>query len=352
LRKIDAVITWVDGGDPNHRAKRLRALEQCTSSLAWNSNATTRFKDTGEIYFCLASILKYAPFIRNIFVVTDAQVPAGIDSFFESGICDPTKIKVVDHSEIFRGLEQALPTFNSLSIETMLWRIPDLSEEFIYFNDDMFLASESTLQDFVLPDGRLVLYGIFMRVWPRVFKARLKQWRTNIKPKKTPKFSHKLGQAMAAHRLGHTRYLAAGHTPKVLRKSTLAAYFNANRDILERQIGYMFRSRNQFNPIALANSIEIDQHAAVVRGIEELFYLEPRDLSSCDFNSFQSSSYKFGCIQSADEFDPIKRSKIYAILIDKFRDALSPEITEELRISYVDYGDLVNPNLSQPNTGL
>lgn len=347
MRKIDAVITWVDGEDPNHRAKRLRALEQRTYSLAWNSNTTTRFGDTGEIYFCLASILKYAPFIRNIFVVTDAQVPAGIDSFFESGICDPSKIKVVDHSEIFRGLEQALPTFNSLSIETMLWRIPDLSEEFIYFNDDMFLASESTLQDFVLPDGRLVLYGTLMRVWPRVFKAHLKQWGRKLKPNKTPKFSHKLGQAMAAHRLGHTRYLAAGHTPKVLRKSTLAAYFNANLDILEKQIGYMFRSRDQFNPIALANSIEIEQDAAVVRGIEELLYLEPRDLSSCDFNSFQSSSFKFGCIQSADEFDPIKRSKIYAILLEKFYDALPAEIAEELRRRYVQQDELTNPKTSR-----
>lgn len=184
MEKIDAVITWVDGEDPEHQRKRLQASQRSPLEISRNSNVPTRFQNNGEIYFCIASILKYAPFIRKIFIVTDAQIPAKLESFAKSGICERDKIVIIDHSEIFKGFEKHLPTFNSLSIETMLWRIPGLSQEFIYFNDDMFLASDNTKQDFVFPDGRLVIYGTMMRVWPRVFKARLKRWEHKLRPKK------------------------------------------------------------------------------------------------------------------------------------------------------------------------
>ena len=68
---IDAVITWVDGNDPLHQRKMSLAV----SSEKKKKNNLSKYKEAGEIYYCVQSIIKFAPFIRNIFIVTDNQVP-------------------------------------------------------------------------------------------------------------------------------------------------------------------------------------------------------------------------------------------------------------------------------------
>ena len=70
---IDAVITWVDGNDPLHQKKITEALSLEKSKRLYIGSS--KYKQIGEIYFCVLSILKFAPFIRNIFIVSDSQVP-------------------------------------------------------------------------------------------------------------------------------------------------------------------------------------------------------------------------------------------------------------------------------------
>mgnify|MGYP001216085635 FL=1 len=83
LEDMDAIITWVDGSDPQHVQKRREALSAAGYHIDRPTNGTeeTRFSNLGEVYYCIASILKYAPFIRNIYVVTDNQVPGYIHDF-------------------------------------------------------------------------------------------------------------------------------------------------------------------------------------------------------------------------------------------------------------------------------
>ena len=47
-----------------------------------------------------------------------------------------------------RDRPQYLPTYNSHTIELNLHRIPGLSENFVYFNDDVFLIRPVTPQHF------------------------------------------------------------------------------------------------------------------------------------------------------------------------------------------------------------
>jgi Stealth protein CR2, conserved region 2/Stealth protein CR1, conserved region 1 len=130
VREIDAVIAWVDGSEAQHLASRLKHRGGLRRS--------TRFADSGEIYYCIASILKYAPFIRRIWIVSDAQSPKFLREFAKAGLCEPDFIQVVDHTALLSDFPEALPTFNSRTIEAVLWRIPGLSERFVYFNDDFF----------------------------------------------------------------------------------------------------------------------------------------------------------------------------------------------------------------------
>ena len=137
---IDAVITWVDGNDPVHKAKRKSYISCAEEDKSDDIGGETRFMSSGEIVCCVGSILRYAPFVRRIFIVTDSQRPR-LKNFIASNFPSPqTTVEIVDHREIFRGYEDFLPTFNSLSIETMLYRIPGLSEHYVYFNDDVFIS--------------------------------------------------------------------------------------------------------------------------------------------------------------------------------------------------------------------
>ena len=67
---IDAVITWVDGNDPLHKKKieKILSLEENKRLYVGSS----KYKQIGEIYFCVLSIIKFAPFVRYIFIVSDS----------------------------------------------------------------------------------------------------------------------------------------------------------------------------------------------------------------------------------------------------------------------------------------
>ena len=141
-RPVDAVITWVDGEDQKHKEKINR---YASKTIKKNNGFSSRYAQVNEIQYCVHSILKYADFIRNIFIVTDNQNT----KFFADEKSDRyKKVKIVDHVEIFGDNKPLLPVFNSRSIETKIHRIPGLAEHFIYFNDDMILLRPVSKSDF------------------------------------------------------------------------------------------------------------------------------------------------------------------------------------------------------------
>ena len=71
---IDAVITWVDGADPKHKEKIARYSK--TPKFVATKAFDKRFTNVDEVKYVVHSILKYAPFVRKIFIVTDEQTPA------------------------------------------------------------------------------------------------------------------------------------------------------------------------------------------------------------------------------------------------------------------------------------
>lgn len=144
VSKIDAVFLWVDGKDTNYKNKILPYLKKSNNYSEKKFN--TRYEQINEIEFAVKSILKFAPYINNIFIVTDNQIPLFLkdkdsDSLF-------SKVSIIDHSTIFRDLESFLPIFNSRTIESCIHRIPQLSEHFIYLNDDFFIIKHTTEKDF------------------------------------------------------------------------------------------------------------------------------------------------------------------------------------------------------------
>lgn len=144
--EIDLVYLWVDGNDPEWRAKRNALIGATEDTSATNCDG--RYADNDELRYSLRSAELYAPWIRRIYIVTDKQVPRWLDTRH-------SKIRIVDHSEILPP--ESLPTFNSTVIEHALHRIPDLAEHFLYANDDMYFNRPVAPSDFFTSDGKPIV---------------------------------------------------------------------------------------------------------------------------------------------------------------------------------------------------
>ena len=161
---IDVVYTWVNGSDPRWlRKKEFWMLKMNISAVAGSysgggivagatsgsnitdnssvsqamnasillhsanstgSNSTAeevddrvssnRYRDSGELRYSLRSLVKNAPWVRKIYVVTDNQIPQWLN--LETG-----RLAVVSHTDIFPNRSH-LPVFSSPAIEAHLHR--------------------------------------------------------------------------------------------------------------------------------------------------------------------------------------------------------------------------------------
>lgn len=140
--KIDIVIPYVDGTDPEW----IKLFNQYASTkIDENVNGKTRFRGQGDFFkYVFRGIDKFIPWINNVFLLVQSksQVPAWLNQ---------KKIKVITHENFIP--EEYLPTFNSCTIEMFLWNIPELSEKFIYINDDFYALKPATADDFFTETG-------------------------------------------------------------------------------------------------------------------------------------------------------------------------------------------------------
>jgi len=104
-----------------------------------NEVSEARFRDYGLLKYWFRGVEKFAPWVRNVYLVTCGQRPEWLDTAHP-------KLRLVDHADYIP--REFLPTFNSSVIEVHLHRIPGLSEHFVYFNDDFFITAPIGQQRF------------------------------------------------------------------------------------------------------------------------------------------------------------------------------------------------------------
>jgi hypothetical protein len=315
---IDAVILWVDGSDAKLAEKRRRYLAGEHLSTAHPGAIPARFASSNEIRYCLLSILTFAPFIRNIFIVTDDQDPGLAEEVNEKFPGRAGCIRIVDHKEIFRGYEEYLPSFNSSSIQTLIWKINGLSENFIYFNDDTILIRDTAEEDWFI-GGKPVIRGRWL--WPPVRKIAgnaLKVFvNRHIRGNKDyrPKISFYIRQWQTSRLTGtRWRYFFHCHTAHPMRIKTLENYFGANEELLRKTISYRFRDARQLIVTSLAYHLEILTNSAHQARIN-LGYLHPwysearlnRRITRCR----KDNGIKSVCIQSIEMLGSGQRKKIF-----------------------------------------
>lgn len=318
---IDAVITWVDGSDPAH-AERLRAYLAQTGGARPAAADPTRFNDAGELEYCVASILRFAPWLRTIHIVSDGQVPRLMQRLASTPVAD--RVRIVDHREIFAGHERHLPTFNSRAIITALWRIPGLAERFLYFNDDFALIQPVRPQDFF--DGETMLVRGDWR--PQSAHRPLRRAVVGLRrllgrdpaSSATARVRNLAAQEESARLAGYQReYLRMYHNPFPMRRSTLEHYFARHPDQLEYNLSFRLRSPKQFKTECLAAHLEFAAGRARLDHRLRTVQLKPseqwlprlrRKLASADADP----RYAFACVQSLELAAPTAQNDVIAWL--------------------------------------
>lgn len=233
---IDAVITWVDGDDPEFRALRdHHAAVAKADPLDPDHHSQlrftrTRYADAGELRYCLRSILRFGKFIRKIWIVTAGHLPKYFD---RAGM--PDNISFVSHREIFQGYEDCLPTFNSEAIESMLWRIDGLAENFLYFNDDVMLLSGARQEHFFAAAHHV--HG---------------HWR-DADALGGPQWLETRVNAARLFGFDRTNFLLEAHAVHPLVRSEFASLVADKGEQLCENLRYRFRNRNSIYPISLYN---------------------------------------------------------------------------------------------------
>ena len=165
--EIDFVVTWVDMDDPKWKKDLAEYSGKIDNSK--NELSAARFRDYGFLKYWFRGVEKFAPWVRKIHFVTSGQKPDWLDE-------NNPKLNLVNHEDYIP--KQFLPCFNSNVLEYYLHKIPDLSDNFVYFNDDFFITNKVEPERFFkngLPcDIAAFRFNSGISQWAKMLKTNLK----------------------------------------------------------------------------------------------------------------------------------------------------------------------------------
>ncbi len=134
---IDLVIPWVDGSDPAW-------LEEKNKYLKHKSINSGFYQDHGTMRYWFRCVEKNMPWIRYVFFITWGHTPEWL-------VTDHPKLKIINHKDYLPN--EFIPTFNPNPLNLNLHRIKELSEHFIYAEDDIFFLGKQCPEDFFSDEG-------------------------------------------------------------------------------------------------------------------------------------------------------------------------------------------------------
>lgn len=278
---VDIVFTYVNGYDPEF----IKMKNSYLNTINKKYNPDIRIKGLDEIIYSVNSVIKFIPWIRKIFIVTNNQIPPIDKILIFSG-----KVIIIDHKNIIDP--QYLPTFNSDVIESYLHNIPDLSEIFLYNNDDVMHLNYINRRDiYEIRNNKILLkirnnYSMNRPVYHNEYSQRLNYTKNlflNVKP--------------------NIRLINNHHT-KILRKSTMEYIENKFPELLNEMrvnhlrgtgyIQYLFFLLNVDN--ILNNNIIINNSKDVIEK-----HFGNKKARPFSFNDVLKKRPKFVCFNSMDQ---------------------------------------------------
>ena len=248
--KIDIVIPWVDGSDPEWLEEKNTWFSVQNPDKNFNSH--NRYQSWDNLKYWFRAVDKFLPWINNIFFITWGHVPDFLN-------LENPKLKIINHREYIP--EKYLPTFNVNTIELNLHRISGLSERFIYFNDDTFplmpirrdyyfmgnMPCDEAIETPIIPvmAGEIDQYTWNMRaldisVINRNFDKRSVQ-KQNHEKWFAPCYEELLERNMSLGYWNNFVGFRDPHVPTAFLKSTFQKVWDAESEVLDRSCATKFR---------------------------------------------------------------------------------------------------------------
>lgn len=131
---MDFVLPWVDGSDPVWRKQYHRYKLKETGD-----KREARFRSWNNLKYWFRGVEVYAPWVNTIHFITFGHYPDWLN-------INHPKLHIVNHSDFIP--DKYLPTFNSRVFALNLHRISNLSERYVYFNDDIFVIDSISPKHF------------------------------------------------------------------------------------------------------------------------------------------------------------------------------------------------------------
>lgn len=237
---IDIVYTWCSDADAVWRAKRTAAAKACGLAGDAGGNAACRFIDNDDLKYSFRSLDLYVPWVRKVFLVIDDDItpPAWLR-------LDHPKLRIVRLKEIMP--DPGKPCFCSDSIEHRIAFIADLSEHYLYSNDDCLFYRTVGPSFFFTSDG----YPKFRFAGQRdphspgvhiLYESNLLRAETLVR-ERHERLSRSCEMAMA--RYPH-------HCIDAYRRSDVQDIYSAYRDVIEPMFDYPFRRPENVQRIVYA----------------------------------------------------------------------------------------------------
>ena len=246
---IDIVIPWVDGSDPEWQQEFRKYSAQATGR---DDNSEIRYRDWDNLQYLFRGIEKFAPWVRKVHFITTGQRPKWLN-------LDAPKLNFVRHEDFIP--QEWLPTFSVRPIELNLHRIEDLSEQFIYFNDDYFLLRPVKPERFFrngLPCDMAILDTLPMggprgHMLMNDMNVVIHHFRKNNVLKNNlwkflnPKYGGQLLRSMALMPFSVFPGFRNHHMPQAFLKSTLHEVWEAEAPLLHEVSSHRFRDITDVN---------------------------------------------------------------------------------------------------------
>ena len=251
MDKIDFVVLWVDGSDPVWREEKNKY------DIHSNTDARDiRYRDWDLMKYWFRSVAENAPWVNKIFFVTWGHIPSFLNT-------EHPKLRIVKHSDYIP--KEFLPTFSSHPIENNLFRIEDLSEHFVLFNDDMFINKTINPNVFFKKgkpryeavEGNIFANGNGENIFSHIlindislinkYFKKYSVYKKNLVKWFTPLYGFDLLRNICLFPWSYFQHIKNPHLPIPILKSTMEKVWKLEPKIMEKTSEHKFRDASDVN---------------------------------------------------------------------------------------------------------
>jgi len=214
---MDVVITYVDDTE----GLRKEYAQYCKKEFQEN-----RFRSYGVLDLQVRGIRKYMPYVKNIFIVVNYKIQ--VKDYDFTGL----DVKIIEHRQIIPKL--FLPCFNSCAIEMFLHNIPNLDEEFVYFNDDCFIINDIPYEHW-FKSGKPCLHPII---------SEINKYETNTYKKNLHNSTQLVCNIFSNGLYASGKYITQEHCPRPFLKSTIKTVWSEAGNEIKKSLTRLRNSKN------------------------------------------------------------------------------------------------------------